>query len=167
MVPRIRRELIQRLVRDARAIASHFGLEYRSIQAERGNVKSRYGICYEDGSIKIRLAHAVSGRPLKYSSLVSTLCHELAHLRHFDHGPRFKLLYHEMLEWSRANGIYRPRPISSGSRFGAAPVARRPVTTASPERRAAPPALGRGTPSADAARGRPPRQLELFGGLTD
>ncbi len=116
MNSRLRRELIQRLTRDARAIARHFGVEYRSIEAERANVKSRYGICYEDGSIKIRLTHAVSGRPLKYSSLVSTLCHELAHLRHFDHGPRFKLLYQQMLEWSRLNGIYRPRPVSRPGR---------------------------------------------------
>jgi hypothetical protein len=72
-------------------------------------VKSRYGVCYDDGSIKIRLSHAVSGQALKYSSLVNTLCHELAHLRHFNHGPRFKAFYLQLLEWSRREGIYRPR----------------------------------------------------------
>jgi hypothetical protein len=97
-----------RLVADARAIASHFGLDYRVIEAERANVKSRYGICYDDGTIKIRLAHAVSGQPLKYSSLVSTLCHELAHLRHFDHGPQFRAFNLELLAWARGRGIYRP-----------------------------------------------------------
>jgi predicted metal-dependent hydrolase len=142
MNSRLRRELIGRLTRDARAIAGHFGLEYRSIEAERANVKSRYGICYEDGSIKIRLTHAVSGQPLKYSSLVSTLCHELAHLRHFDHGPRFKLLYQQMLEWSRAQGIYRPRPVSRTTPALAPAVA--PAERSRMERRL-------------------PRQLELFG----
>ena len=100
---------MERLTADAQRIASNFGLEYQSLEAERSNVKSRYGICYDDGTIKIRLNHSLTGEPLKYSSLVSTLCHELAHLRHFDHGPRFKAFYLQLLEWSRGQGIYGPR----------------------------------------------------------
>lgn len=103
------RVLIGSLNRDAERIARHFGLRYKSIAPERANVKSRYGVCYADGSIRIRLRHAANGRPLKYSSLVNTLCHELAHLRHFDHGERFRAFYRELLEWARAQGIYRPR----------------------------------------------------------
>ena len=175
---RFRRELIGRLVRDARRIASQFALEYRSIEAERANVKSRYGICYDDGTIKIRLTHAVSGQPLKYSSLVSTLCHELAHLRYFDHNWRFKSLYHEMLEWSRHNGIYRPGRLE--------PIQGSKLARAQPELPAIPlirtaigTALGIGgigrkeeagarRTRASTGRGRephvsPPRQLELFG----
>ena len=75
-----RLELIGRLREDADRICVRFGLRYRVIEPERANVKNRYGICYEDGVIKVRLRHAVTGRPLRYSSLVSTLCHELAHL---------------------------------------------------------------------------------------
>ncbi len=71
-------------------------------------MKRRYGICYSDGRIQIRLAHVTTGRPLRYSSLVNTLCHELAHLRHMNHGPRFKGLYLEILEWARREGIYQP-----------------------------------------------------------
>jgi predicted metal-dependent hydrolase len=104
------RELIERLERDAERIAGRFRLAYRSIEAERANVKSRYGVCYDDGRIKIRLRHAVTGRPLKYSSLVNTLCHELAHLRHFNHGERFKAFYLQLLEYARREGIYRPGP---------------------------------------------------------
>lgn len=103
------RPLIERLNRDAERIGRRYQLRYRSIQAERVNVKSRYGICYEDGSIRIRLRHSVTGRPLKYSSLVNTLCHELAHLRYFNHGPRFKAFYFELLDFARAEGIYCPR----------------------------------------------------------
>jgi hypothetical protein len=102
------RNLVAQLNCDARRIAERFGLRYRSIEAERANVKRRYGVCYSDGSIRIRLRHATSGRPLKYSSLVNTLCHELAHLRHFNHGPRFKAFYLRLLEWARREGIYRP-----------------------------------------------------------
>ena len=102
------RTLIERLNRDAQRIARPHGLRYRAVQAERANVTSRYGICYDDGIIKIRLRHAVTGRPLRYSSLVNTLCHELAHLRHFNHGLRFRAFYLQLLEFARAEGIYRP-----------------------------------------------------------
>ena len=50
----------------------------------------------------------MTGRPLKYSSLVNTLCHELAHLRHFNHGLRFRAFYAELLEYARREGIYQP-----------------------------------------------------------
>jgi hypothetical protein len=103
------RKLITQLNRDAQRIAHRFDLRYRSIEAERANVKRRYGVCYSDGTIKIRLRHVTTGEPLKYSSLVNTLCHELAHLRHFNHGPRFKAFYLMLLEWSRSQGIYRPK----------------------------------------------------------
>ncbi len=102
------RRLVERLNRDARRIAWRFGLRYRSIEAERANVKRRFGVCYDDGVIKIRLRHAVTGRPLRYSSLVSTLCHELAHLRYFNHGLRFRAFNQELLEFARAENIYRP-----------------------------------------------------------
>jgi len=97
-----------RLNRDGAAIAARFSLRYRAIEAERPRVKRRYGVCYADGTIRIRLAHAANGKPLKYSSLVNTLCHELAHLRHFNHGVRFQRLYREILEYARGVRIYRP-----------------------------------------------------------
>jgi len=49
------RMLIESLTRDAERIARHFGLRFKSIRAERANVTSRYGVCYADGEIKIRL----------------------------------------------------------------------------------------------------------------
>ena len=103
------RELTARLNRDAERIAEHFGLRYLCVEAEHANVKRRYGVCYSDGTIRIRLRHATSGRPLKYSSLVNTLCHELAHLRHFDHGLSFRQFYRHVLEWARGERIYQPR----------------------------------------------------------
>jgi predicted metal-dependent hydrolase len=109
---------MERLNRDAAVIAERFGLRYRSIQAEAARVKRRYGICYSDGTIRIRLRHATTGKPLKYSSLVSTLCHELAHLKHFDHGYGFQGFYTVILEYARDQGIYRP-----GRRAVAAPAA--------------------------------------------
>jgi YgjP-like, metallopeptidase domain len=107
---RTKKELMVRLERDARQICVRFGLRYRVLEPERANVKRRYGVCFSDGTIRIRLRHVTTGKPLKYSSLVNTLCHELAHLRHFNHGPRFQTFYAQILEWSRREGIYRPGP---------------------------------------------------------
>jgi len=100
--------LIESLNRDGEVIAERFSLRYRAIEAERANVRRRYGVCYSDGTIRIRLRHVATGQPLKYSSLVSTLCHELAHLRHFNHGERFRRFYALLLEFARNEGIYRP-----------------------------------------------------------
>ncbi len=124
------RILVERLNRDAEHMARRFGLQYRSIEAERANVKSRYGVCYTDGGIKIRLRHAVTGRALKYSSLVNTLCHELAHLRHFNHGVRFKAFYLELLDFARAEGIYRPGPARRPRPARHAPEPARPMQLA-------------------------------------
>lgn len=111
-----RDQILARLRTDASRIASHFGLAVRAIVPEHPRVKSRYGVCFADGLIKIRLTHATTGRPLRYSSLVDTLCHELAHLRHFDHSPEFQRFYGRVLAWARREGIYRPasrRPASA------------------------------------------------------
>src|SRR5262245_18892891 len=109
MDARAAQEILARLQGDAALIAGRFGLRYRAIEAERPRVRRRYGVCYRDGTIRIRLSHVVTGKPLRYSSLVATLCHELAHLRHFDHGPRFRSFNQHVVEWARQAGIYRPR----------------------------------------------------------
>ena len=109
------RALVARLNQDAARIAGKFGLTCRAIVAERPSARGHYGICYEDGLIKIRLQHATRGTPLKYSSLVNTLCHELAHLRHFDHSEAFQRFYGALLSWARRQSIYRPgRRASAG-----------------------------------------------------
>lgn len=104
------KRVLQRLRRDAALLARVHRLPLRSLDAERANVKRRYGVCFDDGSIRIRLNHLRTGSLLKYSSLIDTLCHELAHLRHFDHGPRFEALYGNILAYARRSGIYRPGP---------------------------------------------------------
>ncbi len=118
------RTLVERLNRDAQHIAWRFGLRYRTIEAERANVTRRFGVCYDDGVIKIRLRHAVTGQPLRYSSLISTLCHELAHLRYFNHGLRFRAFNQQLLEFARAERIYRPgEPIPTPERSaGGVPI---------------------------------------------
>ena len=102
--------LIEQLRAHARFLAAHFRLSYLEIAPESPRVKRRYGMCTAEGRIALRLRHVKTGLPLKYSGLVNTLCHELAHLRHFNHGPRFRRFYLEILDFARAEGIYRPGP---------------------------------------------------------
>jgi predicted metal-dependent hydrolase len=96
------------LRRHALRLAQTFELPLRALHAESRRVRRRYGVCYEDGTIKIRLRSVRNGELLRESSLVDTLCHELAHLRHFDHGLRFERLYRRILEYARRHDIYRP-----------------------------------------------------------
>jgi predicted metal-dependent hydrolase len=139
-------ELLTLLRADAQVLAQRFALRYRAIEAERPNVKRRYGVCFADGTIRVRLLHARTGQPLRYSSLVNTLCHELAHLRHFNHGLRFRRLYLEILEYARDSAIYRPGRADAGVTVAAARAPAR-------------------APRASNARSTPqgPSQLTLFG----
>jgi len=161
----MKRELMARLERDAQRICQRFRLRYRALEAERANVKSRYGVCFSDGTIRIRLRHATTGKPLKYSSLVNTLCHELAHLRHFNHGPRFQSLYAEILGWARREGIYRPRERSNATPMTATvPLPACPSPSPSPVM--SPRAVANATPPrrrrADGPTHASPIQLDLF-----
>jgi predicted metal-dependent hydrolase len=97
-------------------LAAHFELRYAAIDAEAEGVVAHYGICYADGRIRIRLRHARTRRLLKESSLVDTLCHELAHLRHFDHSVRFRRFHERVLAEARRRGWYRPTPQRSEGR---------------------------------------------------
>ena len=101
-------KILEYLQRDAEIIARKFKLREFTLHVERPNVRNRYGVCYDDGTIRIRFHDLRSGKTLRYSSLIDTLCHELAHLRYFNHGERFQRLYKRMLEFARTQGIYRP-----------------------------------------------------------
>lgn len=107
-------ETMKRLRALADDLCKRFKLRYRTIDAEPEGVIEHYGICYEDGEIRVRLRHARTGGLLKESSLVDTLCHELAHLRYLDHSERFKRLYWKILNEARDLGYYKPGP--SGTR---------------------------------------------------
>jgi predicted metal-dependent hydrolase len=101
---------IEKLRTMAVKLAAHFRLRYTAIDAEADGVVQHYGICYADGRIRIRLRHATTGRLLKESSLVDTLCHELAHLKHFDHSLRFRRFHEKVLAEARRLGWYKPGP---------------------------------------------------------
>jgi predicted metal-dependent hydrolase len=137
---RARERALTHLRKHAEVLATAFDLPLQSIEAESERVRRRYGICYADGRIRIRLHQLRAPDLLKYSVMVDTLCHELAHLRHFDHGRRFWRLYRRILEYARRHGIYRPGPEATAPQptpFQALPAA---ITRAAPLPRAARPA---------------------------
>jgi len=103
------RDLVDRLRADAARVAAHFRLPPYELDADRPDAHDRYGVCFADGRIRVRLTHARTGRPLRYSALIDTVVHELAHLRHLNHGPRWESLYETMLAWCRSQGIYAPQ----------------------------------------------------------
>jgi hypothetical protein len=105
-------EILKRLERDARELAAHFRLPLTRLAKESSRVKRRFGSCDSKGVIRIRLRNCRNGRPLKYSSLVATLCHELAHLVYMNHGRRFQTLDARILGFARENRIYRPRAVT-------------------------------------------------------
>jgi hypothetical protein len=105
------REMMRKLRIWGTQLGLLFDLRYTALEAEREGVTDWYGVCYEDGVIRIRLRNATTGRLLKESSLVDTLCHELAHLRHLNHGLRFRRLYQRILERARELRIYQPGPL--------------------------------------------------------
>jgi len=109
-------EALEKLRAMAGALASRFGLRFTAVDAEADGVVQHYGICYADGRIRIRLRHATTGRLLKESSLVDTLCHELAHLKHFDHSLRFRRFHEKVLAEARRLGWYNPGPVPAAPR---------------------------------------------------
>jgi hypothetical protein len=59
---------------------------------------------------------------------VNTLCHELAHLRYFHHGERFKVFYQRLLDYARAQRLYRPgaSPPRASERFASRTAREKP-----------------------------------------
>ena len=119
-------EVMGRLKHDAGLLVGQFSLPLTRLAKENNRVKRRYGSCDSDGTIRIRLRNQRTGKLLKYSSMIATLCHELAHLRHMNHGARFVALYTRILEFARTNGIYRPKTVAPRGKTSVAGITEGP-----------------------------------------
>lgn len=73
--------------------------------------ETAYAHCYRFGNKKylivLRLHNRRTGRPLCEETLLDSVCHELAHVRHFSHGRRWRALYLSMLRYARDVGLAR------------------------------------------------------------
>lgn len=76
---------------EAAEFAARANVSCRSVRV--GDAKSRWGSCSADGSI--RLSWRLILAPPHVRRLV--VAHEVAHLRHLDHGPAFKALEAELV----------------------------------------------------------------------
>jgi len=61
------RELVERLRADATRVAEHFDLPPFELDADRPDARGRYGLCFDDGRIRVRLSHVRTGRALRYA----------------------------------------------------------------------------------------------------
>ena len=94
----LRAEALRRLAALAAAKCALAGLAARRVMVK--DTRSRWGSCASDGTLMF-CWRVVMAPPLVQDYVVA---HEVAHLRHMDHGPRFWALVAELTE-HRAAGV--------------------------------------------------------------
>jgi hypothetical protein len=94
--------------RDVQPIVQHFGLRYNALK--ESVAEGSLGFNRGGGSV-IPLNLRQKANPMllrKYSAVMATMIHELAHVRHMNHGSQFQALEIEIMQWARDKGIYKP-----------------------------------------------------------
>lgn len=84
--------------------ASLLGLKLRKMKV-LSDKKDFYGDCSTDGHIRIQLRR--NGQRLLAYQVIDTLAHEMAHLRHNNHGPAWFKLHCQILSDLSRSGFYR------------------------------------------------------------
>ena len=102
----LKRQALDRLEAESRAMAHYHGLPLTTVGI--GDPSSRWGSCSSSGAIRY------SWRLILAPDFVlkATVAHELAHLKHMDHSPRFYAFMAEVLggdpkparDWLKAHG---------------------------------------------------------------
>ena len=100
-------DLLAQIQKEAKPILKHFGLSYETIKESVAEGSAGFN----RGRRIIALNVRQRSDPMKFrkfSAIMSTMIHELAHLRHMNHGPQFRAFDSELKAWAKKRGIYRP-----------------------------------------------------------
>lgn len=87
---------IKEVKRITKILAKDFGVKVRRVY-EMPNTDRRFGLCSDDKSIGIRILKYKSSKVLKNSTILDTICHELAHLVVWNHGRKHRTVLRLML----------------------------------------------------------------------
>lgn len=99
--------VIRKAEKDLQPLVKHFRLRYRDIKLSHN--KSLYGQVTDSGRILVN-PFKKDGTLRKYSVIIETLIHELAHTRYAGHGKgTYGRLYKKLIGWAKERGIYTPR----------------------------------------------------------
>ncbi len=99
--------MLATIERDIKPILREFGLSYQTMKES----VAEGSLGFNRGGRTIALNIRQKRDPMKlrkYSAIMSTMIHELAHLRHMNHGPGFKAFEAELKAWARSRNIYQP-----------------------------------------------------------
>jgi hypothetical protein len=99
--------ILGKVQRDVQPILRQFNLRFQTMKES----VAEGTLGFNRGRHTIALNVRQKANPMKlrkYSAVMRTMIHEIAHLRHMNHNLQFQMFDEELLAWARANGIYVP-----------------------------------------------------------
>jgi len=99
--------ILSKIQRDVRPLLKAFGLNFQTMKES----VAEGSLGFNRGRRSIALNVRGKANPMKlrkYSAIMRTMIHEIAHLRHMNHSRAFSDFDKELLLWARENGLYRP-----------------------------------------------------------
>jgi hypothetical protein len=99
--------ILGKIKRDVQPLLRAFGLSFTTMKES----VAEGSLGFNRGRRTIALNVRQKANPMKlrkYSAIMRTMIHEIAHLKHMNHSRAFSDFDNELLLWARENGIYKP-----------------------------------------------------------